>query len=278
MKKYMITAFLLFVLTSCSQLDSLPGKLPFLNLEKGQQNSGSPDEHLEKTPESDGEQAGKMVSDGPVLEEAYFNVIVEAGGKNIIQNPDNTLALVNKLFGLPADYVPDDLRQPNVKFPFGDQKLEKSLLRQEAAEALEEMFAGAKKEGLELYAISGFRSYERQDQLYIAEVSSVGEERAAEVVAVPGTSEHQTGLAMDISSKSASLNLNERFGQTEEGKWLAVNAHKYGFILRYPKGKEEITGYVYEPWHFRYVGKKAAGEMFKNQLTLEEYFDIVKKI
>jgi zinc D-Ala-D-Ala carboxypeptidase len=268
MKKYIVAALMLFLLTSCSQLDSLPGKLPFLSIDKHQQQNGS---------DPDDEKA-EMETGGPVLDAAYFNVIQETGGKKVIQNPENTLALVNKLYGLPEDYIPNDLKRPDVTFPFGDQDLEKSLLRKEAADALEEMFEGAKNEGIELYAISGYRSYERQDNLYVSEVSKVGEEKAAQVVAVPGTSEHQTGLAMDISSKSAGLRLNEQFGHTEEGRWLAENAHKYGYILRYPKGKEDITGYMYEPWHFRYVGVKAAEEIYKNQLTMEEYFDIVRKI
>ena len=98
------------------------------------------------------------------------------------------------------------------------------------------------------------------------------------VVANPGFSEHQTGLAMDISSLSANRDLTEEFGETIEGKWLKENAHLFGFILRYPKGKESITGYQYEPWHFRYVGEKVAPIIFSKNLTLEEYFKKVEKI
>ena len=83
---------------------------------------------------------------------------------------------------------------------------------------------------------------------------------------------------MDISARSVNLNLVGEFGNTVEGKWLSENAHRFGFILRYPKWEEKITGYIYEPWHFRYVGKKAATEIYKNKWTLEEYFDIVQKI
>jgi D-alanyl-D-alanine carboxypeptidase len=97
-------------------------------------------------------------------------------------------------------------------------------------------------------------------------------------VAIPGSSEHQSGLAMDIASKSTDLNLTEGFAETIEGKWLAENAHRFGFILRYPKGKEAITNYEYEPWHFRYVGEKAATVIYQHDWTLEEYFKEVKKI
>ncbi|WAA09875.1 M15 family metallopeptidase [Fervidibacillus albus] len=96
-------------------------------------------------------------------------------------------------------------------------------------------------------------------------------------VAQPGTSEHQTGLTMDITAYSVNQQLVESFGQTEEGKWLENNAHQYGYILRYPKGKETITGYKYEPWHFRYVGVEAATVIFENGWTLEEFFEVVQR-
>lgn len=216
--------------------------------------------------------------DALTLPAEFFNEIKEVDGTNVIQNPDNILALIDKEFALPADYVPADLVRPNVPFSFGDQDVEKSYLRKEAARALEEMFAQAKKEGIELYAVSGYRSYERQKILFDLEVTKVGEEKAIEAVAYPGNSEHQSGLAMDISSPSVNYELTQKFGETPEGIWLKENAHKFGFILRYPKEKEAITGYKYEPWHFRYVGKEAAKVIYENQLTLEEYFQIVKKI
>lgn len=168
--------------------------------------------------------------------------------------------------------------RPKVEFSFGNQDIEKSYMRKEAAKALEDMFNGAKKSGITLYAVSGYRSYNRQTEVYDAEVSRVGEEKAVQAVAYPGNSEHQTGLAMDISSESADFLLTEGFGETKEGKWLKENAHLYGFILRYPKGKEKITQYKFEPWHFRYVGKKSAKDIYENDWTLEEYFKVVRKI
>lgn len=213
------------------------------------------------------------------LEATFFNVVKEVDGKEVIQNPDNVLTLVNKQFSLPADYEPKNLVRPDVNFSFGSQDIEKSYLRKEAARALEKMFTGAKKEkNLDLFAVSGYRSYKRQQEVFGAKAASVGEEKAVQVVAFPGQSEHQTGLTMDISSQSAGFRLEESFEKTAEGKWLRDNAHRYGFIMRYPKGKEAITGYSYEPWHFRYVGKDAAKIIFENDWTLEEYFNIVEKI
>ena len=208
----------------------------------------------------------------------YFNQIEEVDGEKVIQNYENTLVLVNKIYSLPDSYIPSDLVRPNVNFSFGDAEVEKALLRQEAAVALEKLFLAAENDGIELFAISGYRSYNRQIEVFNAEVSMKGLEKAAEAVANPGQSEHQTGLAMDISSRSVNLDLTQDFENTIEGQWLAANAHEYGFILRYPKGKEDITGFKYEPWHFRYVGKDFARTIYEKDLTLEEYFNIVKEI
>jgi zinc D-Ala-D-Ala carboxypeptidase len=216
--------------------------------------------------------------DGLALEERFFNNVKEQNGRLVIQNPDNILALVNKDQGLPVTYKPSDLIIPNVQFSFGKEDIPKSYLRKEAAMALEQMFLAAGKEQIELFAVSGYRSYNKQQAIYNLEIQKWGEEKAVQAVALPGHSEHQTGLAMDITSRSVQFKLTEEFGQTLEGKWVAENAHKFGFIIRYPKGKEHITGYQYEPWHIRYVGKKAAKVIFEKGLTLEEYFELVKKV
>ncbi|OLN23169.1 peptidase M15 [Domibacillus antri] len=213
---------------------------------------------------------------GPVLEASYFNEVKEIEGIQVIQNPENPMVLVNKAFALPSDYIPPDLVRPNVAYSFGDQDIEKSYMRKEAAAALEQLFAGAKEDGLFLFAVSGYRSYERQEEILAAGAAADGEAKALGSIAPPGMSEHQSGLAMDISSESNGFELNQEFEATAEGKWLKEHAHEYGFILRYPKGKEEITRYIYEPWHFRYVGKEAAAIIAENDWTLEEYFDNVK--
>ncbi|WP_392389017.1 M15 family metallopeptidase [Gorillibacterium timonense] len=179
---------------------------------------------------------------------------------------------MNKTRKLPADYVPADLVEPNVRFSFSE-KLEKRKMRKEAAGALEKLFAGAKKDGVILYAVSGYRSYKTQESLFNAYVKRDGEAEASRYSARAGTSEHQTGLAMDVSSKSVNYQLSEKFGETAEGKWLAKHASEYGFIIRYPKGTEKITGYMYEPWHIRYLGKELAQEVVKQGVTLDEYFN-----
>lgn len=252
------------LISGCSEINTLLNKLPFTANDSGKNEQS----HEDVAP-----------NDDPLsLESIFFNDIKEVDGKNVIQNSTNVMALVNKEFYLPEDYTPGDLVRPNVEFSFGEEEIEKSLMRKDAAEALEKMFAAAAKNGIELYAISGYRSYSRQQSLFEAEVNRVGLEKAAQAVAFPGTSEHQSGLAMDISSKSNKFYLNEAFADTTEGKWLKDNAHRFGFILRYPKEKIDITNYMYEPWHFRYVGIKAATIMYEHNWTLEEYFNEVKKM
>ncbi|MBT2662467.1 M15 family metallopeptidase [Bacillus sp. ISL-45] len=282
MKKLILIIALPIFLAGCAKVEPYLEKIPYLGDKLVGQDDhddqpaevNQPEQNAENNPPIE----DKPAEDELTLEAAYFNVVQNSDGKNVIQNPQNTLALVNKIFGLPDHYIPADLVRPNVPFSFGEAKLEKSLMREEAAAALEEMFAGARKDGIELAAVSGYRSYGRQENLFNAEVNKVGEDKALQAVARPGSSEHQTGLSMDISSKTNNFNLNEQFGTTKEGVWLAHNAHEYGFILRYPKGKEDLTGYMYEPWHFRYVGIKAATEMYENDWTLEEYFENVRKI
>lgn len=260
------------------------------NMEESSDNAGNDNEPVQEetqlpgkeqvNPENhDQSEAGKKTDQEKLtLDKAYFNDIKEVDGKKIIQNPGNIMVLVNKEYGLPDGYAPEDLVRPNVPFSFGDQDIEKSYMRKEAAKALEAMFNDATSHNIHLYAVSGYRSYDRQVQVFNNEVQNVGMEQAAQVVAIPGFSEHQTGLSMDVSSVSANFSLSNQFGETPEGKWLLENAHRFGFILRYPSGKEDITGYDHEAWHFRYVGEKAATEIYQNGFTLEEYFNIVKKI
>ena len=135
------------------------------------------------------------------------------------------------------------------------------------------MFADAKKEGLNIYLSSGFRSYNTQKNLYNNYVARDGQAAADTYSARPGYSEHQTGLAFDVNQ------INSSFDNSNEAKWLSDNAHKYGFILRYPKGKTNETGYQYESWHFRYVGTDLAGKLYNggNWITMESYFGITSK-
>ncbi len=191
-------------------------------------------------------------------------------GRQPAENVDDILVLVNKRRYLDSSYKPSDLIVPDVKFSF-DEEREKKYMRKEAAEALEELFGQAYEEGIYIFALSGYRSYSTQKWLFENKASEIGEEEANKIIARPGESEHQTGLAMDITSQSVQFDLKTRFGETEEGKWIKNNAHKFGFIIRYTKDKEDITGYNYEPWHIRYVGKKAAEEIYNRGIALEEY-------
>ncbi|WP_176555698.1 D-alanyl-D-alanine carboxypeptidase family protein [Virgibacillus ndiopensis] len=192
-----------------------------------------------------------------------------------VSNPTDTLVLVNKQHALPEDYVPEELIVPDVPFPF-TKDIPKKYMRKEAAKALEKMFAAAGKADLELYAQSGYRSYNRQQTLFASYSEQHGEKEANKFSARPGESEHQTGLTMDVTSPDIEFQLNTEFGKTDEGKWVKENAHKFGFIIRYPKGKEDITEYQYEPWHLRYVGKEAAQVIYEQELTLEEYLGVLK--
>ncbi len=179
------------------------------------------------------------------------------------------LILVNKQHPLDINYKPDDLTA--MAYYALDRSATARFMRAEAAAAFSQLVEAASREGLELKMTTAYRSYDFQKMLYNNYVSQSGEEEADRFSAKPGQSEHQTGLAVDVSSASVGYELIDAFGDTSEGKWLAKHAHEYGFILRYPQGKEEITGYVYEPWHLRYVGLFVANEIYKSGVTLEEY-------
>ena len=193
--------------------------------------------------------------------------------KVTVTNPDNTFTtskgfkgytkngityidgylVANKTYSLPSSYAPGldgtTLKQANI------------------------MFADAKKEGLNIYLSSGFRSYNTQKNLYNNYVARDGQAAADTYSARPGHSEHQTGLAFDVNQ------VNSSFDNSNEAKWLSNNAYKYGFILRYPKGKTGETGYQYESWHFRYVGEDLAKKLYNggNWITMEAYFGITSK-
>ena len=185
---------------------------------------------------------------------------------------DSLLILANKSHKLPAGYVPEDLTW-SVDCGTGS-----CYMREPAAAALQEMFAAAANDGVNLTLLSAYRSEDYQAQLYNGYVASYGTERADRISSRPGYSDHQTGLAADIgSSTNSAADLNaEEFKATVEGQWLYEHAHEYGFIERYPDGKEEITGYGFESWHFRYVGVDYAAAIYNvdPDETFEEYFNV----
>lgn len=186
-------------------------------------------------------------------------------------DPSSITVFVNKEYALPKNYKPEKLVTPDVVFNLITYD-ERTLMRPEAADALENLFDEAKREGVILYGISGYRSYERQYKIFTNNIVNKGKNYTLRYSAVPGTSEHQTGLAIDVSAESLDFKLSANFASSPEGIWLAENAHNYGYIIRYPEGNEKITGYAFEPWHIRYVGKGLATYLHENELTLEEYY------
>lgn len=187
--------------------------------------------------------------------------------ENVSTKSSKYLMLVNKKNPLSLDYEPENLVKPNVKF-LSDTSEESRQMDEKAARALEELFQGAKKENITLLGSSAYRSYRSQVKVLNDEISSKGVNYANKYVAKPGKSEHQSGLSIDVTNESRC------FDKTSlEAKWLANNAYRFGFILRYPEGKENITGYNYEPWHIRYVGKDAAKDIYERNITLEEYLN-----
>jgi D-alanyl-D-alanine carboxypeptidase len=191
-----------------------------------------------------------------------------------LDEPGSPWWVVNKKRPLPAGYVPPDLVVPDVRLRL-DRSAEQMHFSNQATPALKEMFAAAAQEGVNLVFGSGYRSEAYQRTLYNGYVASVGQTEADRVSARPGTSEHQTGLAFDATSASGQCHLEACFADLPEGKWLAAHAYEYGFVLRYPNGKESITGYTYEPWHMRFVGKELATEMHRTGFqTLEEFFGL----
>ncbi|MBS4534896.1 M15 family metallopeptidase [Clostridium sp. D2Q-14] len=258
MKKKPYNIFLLILFTSIIVFICGCG----INANKGEPN----DEDIEK------EEPNEPIKDEN-LKESYLEstVKINSEGLKVVTNPSDILVLANKERNLPPDYEPEDLINPDIPFVQG-QDSPVRFMREEAGLALAKMFSEAEKEDIIYYGRSGYRSYQIQQTLFNNYVEAHGEEAANKFSARPGQSEHQTGLAMDITSESVNNQLTEKFGETEDGLWLKKNAHKFGFILRYPKGKENITGYQYEPWHFRYVGKKIAKEIYELDVTLEEYF------
>ncbi len=183
---------------------------------------------------------------------------------------ESDMILVNKEYGLPKDYVPSDLTPVNVTFAQGVAESKKQM-RADAAKALEEMFAAALEDGIELLGISGYRSYYTQRNIYERRLQEAGEEHVSRYNAKPGHSEHQTGLAMDVGCPGY-VDLTERFARTPAYRWIQKNAHLYGFIIRYTEYGEEETGYAFEPWHVRYVGKEATA-IWESGLTMEAYVE-----
>ena len=193
-----------------------------------------------------------------------------------LTDPASIWVVVNKQRPLsPKDYAPTDLVIPDVPLRSNITNTEKHV-RKPTAEALKTMVDAAKASGINLNLQSGYRSYNFQSTLYNSYVAQQGQTAADTQSARAGYSEHQTGLAADLGGTSnPSCNVADCFATTPEGLWLAANAYHYGFIIRYPADKQAVTGYIYEPWHVRYVGTELSNELHKQSVTtLEEFFNL----
>ena len=183
--------------------------------------------------------------------------------KNI--NSDFSRVIVSKNYELGEDYKPSNLQKPNIIFA-DESTDEERLVDGIIKEPLENLVRAAKNDGIILLGNSGYRSYDTQKELYNMRVLSDGKQMADKYVAKAGFSEHQTGLAIDLTNEYRYF-----VKGTNEAEWLENNCYKYGFIIRYPEGQESITGVAYEPWHIRYVGEEVSRYIYENNITLEEY-------
>ena len=191
--------------------------------------------------------------------------------ENILNN--EYFILINKDNKLSEDYVPNNLKKSETKFL---DYVQDNNLENNTADAVKKMFDAAMEDGISLVGVSGYRSYSVQKGLYDTRMEKNGEEKTRAYTAEPGASEHQSGLAIDILCDEYQT-LDEGFDNTDAFRWLKENCYKYGFILRYLKGKEDITGYNYEPWHFRYIGNEEVAQDIMNRgLVFEEYINEVK--
>ncbi|MCH3962300.1 MAG: M15 family metallopeptidase [Solobacterium sp.] len=193
-----------------------------------------------------------------------------------LTSTSSNLILVNKTHKLPDGYEPTDAE---LSTPYLNSSTDAIRLKSEAAEQAKAMKAAAAEASITLIVSSGYITYKEQEDLYNTRVKLLGggdNGPASTAIEKPGYSEHQTGLAIDFTNDAAQSTPTSAFADTDAGKWLYAHAHEYGFILRYPKGKESITGYDYMPWHYRYVGVDAANAIYavSPDETFEEYYKI----
>lgn len=188
--------------------------------------------------------------------------------EKLAQNFGTSLVVLTKDSYMPSSYVPDHLREVKV------EKNKYMELPDEVASQVESMFQAALEEGYQIVLASAYRSYDYQEGIFSRRVASNGFDEAKTVVAIPGQSEHQTGLAIDVTTRAMSYGLDQSFEDEAEFRWLMDHCYEYGFILSYRKDKVDLTGYIYEPWHYRYVGDQVLAKQIMDEgLTLQEYFE-----
>lgn len=240
-----------------NKLDNIDKEINFFNMEYL-------DRYVlykEKHPEMPNKQVIKDVNMN--LDKEFYNNPTPA------KNLNKETILVNKYYYLEKNYVPNNLETISTRFALSNMKLVK-----EAKDAFEEMASAAKKENLNIIAMSTYRSYDYQVNLYNKYVRTDGKEAADTYSGRPGHSEHQTGLAVDVYNGKVNYT---SFEKTKEFIWMSNNASDYGFILRFPKDKETETGYTYESWHYRYVGKDIAKYIKEHDISFEEYYATIIK-
>lgn len=219
-------------------------------------NAPEPESHqaAEATPETKPEQSSEPKATPPPA----FNKSLYS-----LTDPNSLWVVVNKRHPLPSTYAPRNLTN-----------VAGQSMRPEAAQAAQQLLNAASASGVKLKISSAYRSFGTQQSLYQSYVRSDGQAKADTYSARPGYSEHQTGLVADLGNANGSCHLEICFANTAGGQWLAQHAHEYGFIIRYPQGKTHITGYQYEPWHIRYVGKDLAARIKNSGQTMEEFFGL----
>ena len=243
----------------------------------GQNDAGGAENDQIEQP-GDGEAGGQVAEEGSETEEEADDVQDTETDDGKLKKPeidydDPYMLLVNKTHPLPADYKPEGLK--DIKYYASDRTASSRYMVGDAADNFHLLVEAAAAEGHEIVMTTAYRSYGFQQTLWDNYVAKYGEAEASTFSARPGTSEHQAGLCTDVSSPSVNYQLTSKYGSTPEGQWLSEHAHEYGFIIRYMEGKEHITGYQYEPWHIRYVGREAAAYIYQEQITFEEYLGIL---
>ncbi|QUP88419.1 M15 family metallopeptidase [Exiguobacterium sp. PFWT01] len=273
----MVCGALTFMLAGCTTNEQVEPKEPTtqsstIDEPKTEPNEPTSDREDETVSESPSEEETSDETEQPTepVEEEPMTPSQPIETDGVANLELDELILVNKQIALPADYQPSDLVEANIDFV--DSTVgERRMLRKEAAQAIEGLMKDAKAAGIDLKGTSAFRSYAYQVNLFNAYVERDGKEQAMKYSAPPGHSEHQTGLAIDVSSASVNYQLTQSLGETVEGKWLANHAHEYGFIIRYQKEFEDETGYMYEPWHLRYIGMEHAKQVHALNQPYDRY-------
>lgn len=211
-------------------------------------------------------------TDEQKIEQSIYNQFIEQTDQNFANTELGYLMLSNKTLALPYDYEPQNTRVVNV---WSNKTI---YVEDQTAQQAEKMFESAKADGVNIMLVSGYRNFSYQAGLFDRKVSAIGFTEANKIVAIPGQSEHQTGFVIDVSCNEVGGSLVTKFEDTKEFAWLYENCADYGFILRYGKDQVEITGYSYEPWHYRYVGDpEIARYIMNNNLTLEEYHELLQE-